>query len=120
MKPYWIVLLLLAGCASVAFQPEPKGVPMLDEGIKSYKEGRYREAVTDIQGALDAGLSKNDQVKAHKFLAFTYCVSRRETLCREEFGKALAIDPEFDLTMAEAGHPMWGSVFRSVKRNIKQ
>ena len=115
MKPYWIILSLLAGCASIAFQPEPGGQPMLEEGIKSYKEGRYLEAVSDLRSALDAGLSKNDQVKAHKFLAFNYCVTRREMLCREEFGKALAIDPEFELTQAEAGHPMWGSVFLSVK-----
>ncbi len=129
MTKYWIavMILLLSGCAGVmppqGFKfgqvPESKGTHLLDEGIKSYTDGSYREAVGKLQGALNAGLSDPDKVMAHKFLAFTYCISRRETLCREEFTKALTIDPKFELTPAEAGHPMWGTVFRSVKRNFK-
>ena len=34
---------------------------------------------------------------------------------REEFQKILDIAPDFELTPAEAGHPTWGPVFRSVK-----
>ena len=128
MARYWIVLiLLLTGCAGVTPSQgfkfgqmlESKGVHQLNDGIKSYEDGSYREAVGELQGALNAGLSDSDKVKAHKYLAFTYCISHRETLCREEFTKALTIDPKFELTPAEAGHPMWGTVFRSVKRNFK-
>ena len=129
MTKYWIALmiLLLAGCASVVPSQgfnfgqmlQSKGLPQLNDGIKSYEDGSYREAVGELQGALNAGLSDSEKVKAHKYLAFTYCISHRETLCREEFTKALTIDPNFELAPAEAGHPMWGTVFRSVKRNIK-
>ena len=35
--------------------------------------------------------------------------------CREEFRKALDIDPSFELSEDEAGHPVWGSVFRGLK-----
>ncbi len=129
MTKYWIALLilLLTSCASVVPSQgfkfgqilESKGVHQLNDGIKSYEDGSYREAVGELQGALDAGLSDSEKVTAHKYLAFTYCISHRETLCREEFTKALTIDPKFELTPAEAGHPMWGTVFRSVKRNFK-
>jgi hypothetical protein len=54
-------------------------------------------------------------VKAHKYLAFIHCVSDRAAACRDEFRKALAIDSKLNLTAAEAGHPTWGPVFRSVK-----
>ena len=122
-----LMILLLTGCAGVTPSQgfkfgqvlESKGVHQLKDGIKSYEDGSYREAVGELQGALDAGLSDPDKVTAHKYLAFTYCISHRETLCREEFTKALTIDPKFELTPAEAGHPMWGTVFRSVKRNFK-
>ena len=129
MTKYWIALmiLLLAGCASVVPSQgfnfgqmlQSKGLPQLNDGIKSYEDGSYREAVGELQGALNAGLSDSEKVKAHKYLAFTYCISHRETLCREEFTKALTIDPNFELAPAEAGHPMWGTVFRSVKRTFK-
>ena len=116
--------LLLAGCSGIAMKPhapgDDKARAMLASGIKHYEDGDYREAISDLQGSLDKGLAANaDKVKAHKYLAFTYCISSRETLCREEFSKALEVDPKFDLAPAEAGHPMWGSVFRSVKKNAK-
>ena len=42
----------------------------------------------------------------------------RTSACRAEFRKAFEADPAFDLTPAEAGHPMWGPVFRSVKAEV--
>ncbi len=90
---------------------------MLNEGIKSFDDGRYSDTITELQGALDTDLTDQEKASAHKFLAFTYCISDREKLCREEFRKALAVDPGFKLTPAEAGHPIWGAVFDSIKRN---
>lgn len=118
--------LLAAGCESpqvrkvtdevgAMFQGN-RGEPDLNAGIQEYEEGNYREAQARLQAALDAGLkNKADQVKAHKYLAFTYCVTAREAKCRDEFRRALDVDPAFELTVAEAGHPTWGPVFRSVK-----
>ena len=113
--------LLGAGCESAPVQGiksmfQDKGEPELATGVKDYEEGDYKNAETHLQAALDAGLnSKADQVKAHKYLAFTYCVTSREKPCREEFRKVLEIDPSFELPAGEAGHPIWGPVFRSVK-----
>ena len=84
-------------------------------GIASYEEGDYKSSQSLLQGALDASLSsKTDQVRAYKYLAFIHCVSGREKQCRESFKKALDVDASFDLKPAEAGHPIWGPVFRSV------
>ena len=47
--------------------------------------------------------------------AFIHCAAGRQAQCREEFRRALEIDPQLELTPAEAGHPGWGPVFRSVK-----
>lgn len=88
----------------------------LAAGVREYEDHNYTEASRSLQASLDAGLkSKSDQIKAHKYLAFIHCVSARERQCRDEFRKALKIDPAFELEPAEAGHPNWGPVFRSVK-----
>ena len=88
----------------------------LQKGIKSYEEGAYKSAANQFQAALDLGLhARRDQAKAHKYLAFIVCVNGREKSCRDEFRKALDVDPSFELGPAEIGHPVWGTVFRSVK-----
>ena len=88
-------------------------------GLKQYEDGNLKQAQTEIQGALAAGLSYDaDKVMAHKYLAFIDCASGRERECREQFAAALALDPRLELTRAEAGHPMWGPVFASVKATV--
>lgn len=112
----------LAGCESAPvreiksiFQPS-KAEQDFAAGIKQYEDGEYGEAARLLQASLDQGLSgKSDQVKAHKYLAFIHCASNRQAMCREEFRLALKIDPSFELAANEAGHPIWGPAFRSVK-----
>lgn len=119
MAKYWILaILMLSGCAGLPLH-ESKGKKMLEVGIQHYEDGDYSNAVSEIQASLRAGLAVSEQVKAHKFLAFTYCVTDRQTLCSDEFKKTLAIDPKFDLAPAEAGHPIWGPIFRNVKGEAK-
>lgn len=128
-------LFLLNACVTTAPAPaasSPAPAPAaaklgpaqqrLADGIKSYDDGDLKGAAGALQGALDLGLgSSDDQVSAHKHLAFIHCVSKREKQCREEFKKALEINPGFELQPAEAGHPLWGSVFRREKaRYAKQ
>jgi Tfp pilus assembly protein PilF len=100
----------------VAPAPLDKAQQELASGIASYENGSYKLATRQLQTALALGLEAyGDQARAHKYLAFMHCVGGRERLCREEFRKALATDPAFDLTPAEAGHPTWGPVFRKLK-----
>ena len=92
----------------------------LANGIASYENGAYKQAVRQLQSALALGLeARADKARTHKYLAFMQCVSGRERLCREEFRKALDADPAFDLTPAESGHPTWGPVFRKLKTTGK-
>lgn len=124
------VLSMLAGCASEPmrnigldkFSPR-KAEQELSAGLRNYEDGNYKTASKFLQNALDAGLTfKSDQVTAHKYLAFIHCASEREKLCRDEFRKALGLNPKFELTTAEEGHPVWGPAFRGVQvemQNIK-
>jgi len=114
----------LAGCswapirdlrASISRALHRDGEPALASGIRKYDDGAYSEASRDLQIALERGLWDSDRVRAHKYLAFIYCASGREDRCREEFRLALDIDPQMQLSPAEAGHPIWGPIFRSVK-----
>lgn len=115
---------LLGGCADGPFKDvragRTAGTGYLEEGIRNYEEGNYRTAQRRMQFALEEGLSRADRVKAHKYLAFIACVSGQQLTCREEFGIAFELDPKFDLEPAEAGHPIWGPVFKNVKSKQKK
>lgn len=118
-----LAAILAAGCASGPFKEfglgRTAGSSYLEEGIRNYEEGNYRTAARRLQFALEEGLSRPDRVKAHKYLAFIACVSGQQLTCREEFSIALELDPRFELDAAEAGHPIWGPVFKSVKSKQK-
>ena len=115
-----LACLALSGCApfseDFAGLFSSKGERELEFGIKAYEDGEYPYAARLLQASLDAGLrGRSSQSRAHKFLAFIHCVSGRMQPCREEFRKALEIDPSFELREDETGHPVWGPVVRSVK-----
>ena len=116
------VMLVLTGCQSKAIQEFPltkfKAEHMLDTGIREYDNGDYRIAARTIQGALDEGLTTRSQARAHKYLAFIDCVSGQQSQCRDQFRKALEIDPGMQLRAEESGHPIWGPVFKSVKASM--
>ncbi len=90
-----------------------------ERGVKSYEDGDYKSAGRQLQSALSLGLPDfPDQATAHKYLAFIACASGRQRGCSNEFRKAFEADGNFNLTPAEAGHPIWGPVFRSVKAEM--
>ena len=117
--------LILAGCAS-APEPAPAAAPSglaellerpgeraLVEGMRAYDEGQYAQAEGALRKALSAGLvSLRDRASAHKFLAFITCTSERLAECEQQFRAAKAADPGFALNRSEAGHPLWGPVYR--------
>ena len=115
-----LAALALAGCNPRALResfslPSPSE-RLLSRGIGQYESGAYDEAMQSLQRALDEGLDRDsDKARARKYLAFIHCISGREARCREEFRKALEVYPRLELDPAEAGHPIWGPVFRSVK-----
>ena len=96
--------------ASLKAAPAP-----FQSALKQYDAGAYPESLKNFQAAIREGLDDKERASAHKHLAFIHCASNRERQCREEFRRALAADPALELDAAEAGHPVWGPLFRSVK-----
>ncbi|MGE5450652.1 MAG: TssQ family T6SS-associated lipoprotein [Acidobacteriota bacterium] len=142
-----VMLSALAGCAhgprassadsappppqvASAPAPAPEAAPaaavvtpeaLLAQGIKGYQAAQYQQAELDLKSALQMGLAKPaDVAAANKHLAFIFCTSKREAQCLAAFKAARAADPQFALTKAEAGHPMWGPVYkRSLSKKKK-
>jgi Tfp pilus assembly protein PilF len=83
--------------------------------LQQYEAGDYAESAKSFQGAIKEGLGDRERANAHKHLAFIHCAAGRERPCRDEFRKALSADPALQLEPAEAGHPVWGPIFRAVK-----
>jgi tetratricopeptide (TPR) repeat protein len=96
-----------------------RAVEQLAAGVKQYETGDFDNAVKSLTASLEHGmLSKTDQSRARKYLAFSHCVSNREAQCRDEFRKAFEINSDFALTAAEDGHPIWGPVYRAVRTQL--
>jgi len=125
------MLVCIAACVPVS-EPQRPAAPQITEsqlrekakenlanGLRQYQDGQYEEAQKSLGAALDHGLlSKTEQSTARKHLAFMYCVTDRKPQCEDEFRKAMEIDPGFDLTPAEVGHPIWGPVYRNVRAQL--
>lgn len=115
--------LVISGCASSTIREigldklaPRKAEQELSIGINNYDQGNYQTAARYLQNAIRQKLTfKSDEVTARKYLAFIYCVTEREKLCAEEFRQAFILDPQFQLSGTEIGHPIWGPVYRRVK-----
>jgi len=91
----------------------------LDQGIKLYDDGNFNGAIKRLSHAREIwSADKTVQVSALKYMAFSYCVTSRPTLCRKQFQKALKLDPGFDLAPGEKGHPKWGPAFDLAKKAV--
>ncbi|NJR71713.1 MAG: TssQ family T6SS-associated lipoprotein [Gammaproteobacteria bacterium] len=100
--------------------PAPKilsaGEKLLADAMTLYEAADYIKSVKNVsRRAKKKTLSLDDQLKARKFSAFSYCLSNRTTLCRQEFEKILQQKADFDLSAAEVGHPSWGPLFVQAK-----
>ncbi|MDE2614789.1 MAG: TssQ family T6SS-associated lipoprotein [Burkholderiales bacterium] len=121
------ILGALGGCASPASPPpaaSPAGLAdliarpaegALFDGMRAYDDGQYASAEGHLRRALAAGLrNPHDLATAHKLLAFITCASDRLAECEQQFRAAREADPAFVLSRSEAGHPLWGPVYRRV------
>jgi Tfp pilus assembly protein PilF len=118
---YLLAVVLLAGCSTRPMLGMSRAIGTSAEkdlagGIRAYESGEYEDAERLLQRSLDEKLTfKSDRINAHKYLAFVHCVSNEERKCREDFRKVFELDPRFELDKSEAGHPIWGPVYRSVR-----
>src|SRR5215213_579420 len=113
-----VAILALAACSAQPLREllmPSKGSTALNAGLREYENGEYAEATRNLQAGIDLGLADRERANAHKHLAFIHCSSGRERGCREEFRKALGVNPDLELAPAEAGHPVWGPIFAQFK-----
>jgi len=100
---------------SVATLYQQPGERALIMGLSLYDQGVFERAEQSFQQALRLGLKdRRDVAAAHKYLAFVACAFNRLDECATHFRSALAADPGFGLSDSEAGHPIWGPVFKRV------
>ena len=126
-----LVLLAAAALLGACATPPPPPAPAtglsevmerpaeraLLDGIRAYDDGQYAQAEKALRQALAEGLpSARDRATAHKLLAFITCTSDRLADCRTQFREARAADAGFALSRSEAGHPVWGPVYRSLSQ----
>lgn len=114
-----VAAALVAGCVAAPAEPglttllERPAERALYEGMRAYEDGQYGNAETALRHALARGLGHpRDRATAHKLLAFIQCTSERLAGCEQDFRAARRADPGFALSRAEAGHPLWGPVYR--------
>jgi hypothetical protein len=136
----WLALLVFVGltaCETAPPKPAPEPVPVqpvqpvkpvdpvvlkeqaLTDALSIYADGQYEEAMirlTPLIGATELPLSS--QVKVLKFMAFSQCALGRTKPCRQQFEQALELDPTFQLTEAEKGHPVWGREFSGARAAV--
>ena len=85
------------------------------EGLAKYNEGNFAESIKIFKEPMFERAWPELRLRAHKYLAFSYCVSGNPPQCKKTFIDILKSNPEFDLTSAESGHPLWGPVFTEAK-----
>jgi hypothetical protein len=121
---------LLAGCAdfpnpfdSTPARSHPRaanvagsgGQAALRDGIRLYNEGEYNSAIKRLAAQDISNAPVSTRVTALKYTAFSYCVTSRPSQCEHAFERAIRLDPSFELTPGERGHPLWGPVFARAK-----
>lgn len=96
--------------------PLAKAEQLLADGLVKYEAGDFTESQRLLEQSLKEGLAgKPDQVRAMKHVAFCLCLGGKYPACRAQFLKIFEVDPNFDLTPAEAGHPNWTRTFAGAK-----
>jgi tetratricopeptide (TPR) repeat protein len=100
------------GVVDVSARPAEKA---LLDGLKAYDDAQYETAQGHFRDAIALGLAApRDRAEAHKRLAFIDCAAGRLAECEASFRRARDADPRFVLDRSEAGHPVWGPVYRRV------
>lgn len=106
-----------ASVAQLYAQPAERA---LINGLRAYDEGAFERAEQSFRSALLQSLrDRRDIATAHKYLAFIACAFDRIVECDQQFNLAFTADPQFLLTDAEIGHPVWGPVYRRVEQKRK-
>ena len=98
-----------------------KAEQFLADAMVKYESGDIAEAQKLFEAAVAEGLrDKADTVRAMKQVAFCMCLLGRYPQCRAQFVKIYDMEPAFDLTPAESGHPSWTKTFAAAKAQARR
>jgi hypothetical protein len=91
----------------------------LADGVDLYNQGNYAGAIKKLQESSEIWTEAPlIRVEALKHMAFSACLNKQRTPCRQYFDRLLEIDPGFELTPAETGQPDWTPIFRQAKQAL--
>lgn len=124
-------LVLVSGCATLGnlttaadgastTQADAVGAQRdLAAGIDLYDKGDYVAAIRTLLTSREIWQAPlPTRVTAHKYVAFSHCLSNRPRPCKQSFSDLLQLQPDFELAAAESGHPLWRDAFRQAKREV--
>jgi hypothetical protein len=110
---------MLAACSTPAPKPAPPAPPSqaavdaLAQVRDRYQAGAYGEVIRTVATSDALATAPTDmRVESLKLQAFSYCVTGYRVLCEDDFKRILELDPKFELSPAEVGHPVWGPAFK--------
>ncbi|MEO0129320.1 MAG: tetratricopeptide repeat protein [candidate division WOR-3 bacterium] len=115
-------LILFAILSGICFGQQVTGdslLKMLDRAKLYYNNGEYESAIKQLESALQylKQLNKNEQVEAYKYLAFSYVAFGDKEKAKEQFKKALTLDPKLELDPATVS-PKIIKVFEEAKAEM--
>lgn len=90
------------------------------EGLNQYNDGNYAAAIRIFREPVFSRSWPELQVRALKYLAFSYCVTNNVSACRRTFVQLFKVNPDFELSDAESGHPIWGPAFKQAKADYSR
>ncbi|MCG5076752.1 TssQ family T6SS-associated lipoprotein [Paraburkholderia tagetis] len=111
-------LITAGGCSSLS-PTQRAAANTVAAAHDAYVAGDYSRTIQLLRNsnAVEDG-DRATQIEAHKLMAFSYCVTNRVAQCRAEFEAILRLDPHFELSAAEKGHPVWGPAFDAARRKV--
>ena len=99
--------------------PDPLAEQKLREANDLYDRGDYVRVISILIANRDIWNGTVAQrMQGHKLLAFSYCLTKRQPFCEQQFAAALRLDPQFELKLAERNHPQWGPAFDKAKGTV--
>jgi len=113
--------IAVAPAAATAPSPAPAepasyAQKILADGIHEYGLGLYAASVQSMHDALQQGLADPlDQANAHKYLALSYCATGIVRDCKDEFRRALVLNPGLTIEPGQQADPRIGPIFASAK-----
>ncbi len=110
-----LILLVVGICLSQQVSGDSL-LKMLERAKLYYNSGEYERAIRELESALQylKQLNKNEQVEAYKYLAFSYVAFGDRERAKEQFKKALSLDPNLELDPATVS-PKIIKVFEEAK-----